>query len=253
VMLTAYFDDTGTHRDAPIIGFGGLIGNEEQWYLFDASWRAKLKSPLSGKLPLHRFHMTECMARTGEFGGYSEPERDAVIHDFRQLIIASGVWGYAVGVSRCDWEELIAPSTLRAWLGDAEAFCFRDCVAKMGTFVRELSRIDKELALVFDDRPQRTAINRAISKQYQGIPEPLGAKLVGVRFLDSISAVPLQGADLFAWEFYAHVRAMLSTGGNDILPRPHAKQFFDCGRFHMGFVDRATCEKLLSVELRSAC
>src|SRR5215469_8112067 len=110
------------HSRSPLVGFGGLIGNEEQWYLFAASWHAKLRAPLSGKPPLNRFHMTACMARVDEFEGYSEAERDAVLYDFRQLVIASGVWGYAVGVSQRDWDELIAPLPIRGWLGDAEAF-----------------------------------------------------------------------------------------------------------------------------------
>jgi hypothetical protein len=39
--------------------------------------------------------------------------------------------------------------------GDAEAFCFRDCVAKMLSFVHHFSLIDKALSLVFDKRPVR--------------------------------------------------------------------------------------------------
>jgi hypothetical protein len=43
--------------------------------------------------------------------------------------------------------------------GDAEAFCFRDCVAKMLSFVHHFSLIDKALSLVFDKRPHRSGIN----------------------------------------------------------------------------------------------
>jgi hypothetical protein len=43
--------------------------------------------------------------------------------------------------------------------GDAEAFCFRDCVAKMLSFVHHFSLIDglidKALSLVFDKRTVR--------------------------------------------------------------------------------------------------
>jgi len=242
-MLTAYFDDTGTHKEAPVIGFGGLIGNEEQWYLFTGSWLEKLKSPLSGKPPLRRFHMTDCMARQEEFRDYSVPERDAVIHDFRQLIIASGVWGYAVGVARRDWDELVKPSPVSGWFGDPEAFCFRDCVGKMCTFVSEISRVDKELSLVFDDRPHRTEINEYIYGQYQAYKPLRGnTNLLGLSFLNSTNFVALQGADMFAWEFFAHAKQLLLTDDNT--PRPHAQQFFNTGRFHMGLVDRPTCERL---------
>jgi hypothetical protein len=190
--------------------------------------------------------MTDCVARRGEFVGYSDAEADAVTHDFRQIIIASGVWGYAIGVSRPDWENIMAPSPVSLWFGDAEAFCFRDCVSKMLLFVDGFSLVDKELSLVFDNRPHRTALNEHIYRQYQMLPQPHNAKLLGVSFLDSTSFTPLQGADMFAWEFFTHCRNLLEPGGADVAlePRPHAKQFFDVGRFHMNLVDKAICEKL---------
>jgi hypothetical protein len=187
--------------------------------------------------------MSHCAACTEEFEDYSRPESDALIHDFRQLIIASGVWGYAVGVARRDWDELIAPSPVSGWFGDPEAFCFRDCVGKMCTFVSEMSAVDKELSLVFDDRPHRTEVNEYIYSQYQSF-KPLRGKtsLSGLSFLNSTNFVMLQGADMFSWEFFAHARQLLLT--YDDIPRPHAQQFFSTGRFHMGLVDRTTCKRL---------
>lgn len=248
-MLTGYFDDTGTHDNSPLIGFAGLIGNEEIWHLFEASWHEKLQRPLPGKPLLERFHMADCMARQGEFQGYSVPERDAVVYDFRQIIIASGVWGYAVGVSRPDWDELVKPSPIVGWFGDAESFCFRDCVSKMCGFVAELSPADKDLSLAFDKRPHRAEINEYVIRQVQEIQQftqrPASANLLGVSFLDSTGSLPLQGADMFAWEFFTHCKRLLASDDNT--PRPHAKQFFECGRFFMAVVDRPTCEKLVGL------
>lgn len=241
-MLIAYFDDSGSHDQSDVIVFGGLIGNEAIWTPFEAAWKAKLAAPLPGKPRLKRFHMADCMARQGEFSGYSDAEADAVTHDFRQLIIASGAGGYAVGVSRQDWRELIVAIALLIF-GDDEAYCFRDCVAKMLHFVDLFSPNDRELSLVFDNRPHRTVLNENIYRQYQAFPQPHNAKLLGVSFLDSISVVPLQAADVFAWEFYNHARRLLLAPSKS-LPRPHAKQFFDAGRFFMGLIDRATCEKI---------
>ena len=30
-LLRAYFDDSGTHRDLPVVVFGGLVGADTQW------------------------------------------------------------------------------------------------------------------------------------------------------------------------------------------------------------------------------
>jgi hypothetical protein len=243
-MLMACFDDSGSHDQSDVIVFGGLIGNDAIWTRFETEWKAKLAVPLPGKPRLQRFHMAKCMAQEGEFSEYSEAEADAATHDFRQIIIASGAWGYAVGVSRRDWRQLIVPPASLIF-GDDEAYCFRDCVAKMLLFVDSFSPNDRELSLVFDNRPHRTPLNERIYRQYQALPQPHNARLLGVSFLDSVNFIPLQAADMFAWEFYTHARRLL-TGPSDVEPRPHAKQFFDTGRFFMGLVDRATCEKIVN-------
>jgi hypothetical protein len=251
-MLTAYFDDTGAHDESPLVGFAGLIGAEVQWSAFEAAWCSKLRAPLARKPPLSRFHMTDCMTRRNEFLGYSNAERDAIAHDFREIIIASGVAGYAIVASCADWNELVLPSQASLLWQDAEAFCFRDCVSKMCLFIEQFSPSDRELSLVFDNMPHRLTINQRIYQEYQNYPPTVGANLLGVSFLNSTSFVPLQGADIFAWEFFAHCRELLKADGGMAEPRPHARQFFDTGRFHMNLVDRAICEKIAGISAASS-
>jgi hypothetical protein len=115
-------------------------------------------------------------------------------------------------------------------------------------YTRHISTVEKDLSLVFDDRPHRTEINERISKHYQSLPASNGPRLHSVSFSDGASIRPLQAADLFAWEFFNHVRAMLQLDGNEAPPRPHARQFFDTGRFSMQYTDRETCLKLLAAD-----
>jgi len=237
-MITAYFDDTGTHARSAVVGFGGLFGTSAQWNAFDLEWRSTLRAPLPGKLPLRRFHMTECMARDGEFEGYSEGERDAIIHDFRKIIIRSEVSGYAVVASKKDWDTMIVPP-LRYVIGDAEIFCFRACVGKMASYIHNHSN-DAELAFIFDDRPKWEAISNFIMRQYQEMH--LRTKFAGLSFLSNEKVPALQGADMFAWEVYRHASEHIANGGRSP-PRPHAVQFFQSDRFEMHWLDRASVQE----------
>ena len=102
-MLVGYFDDSRTHNDPKIIVWAGFVGAEDQWAGLTTVWIAKLAAPLPGKPPLRSFHMSKCEARDGEFADYNVAEKDAVIHDFRQLIIdferhGSGIRGRKNGM-----------------------------------------------------------------------------------------------------------------------------------------------------------
>jgi hypothetical protein len=116
LVLACYFDDSGTHVGSKVVVFGGLLGQREHWEYFEPRWREKLDHPLPGKLPLKRFHMWDCQWRKGEFIDYREAESDALIHDFRQIILDSGVTGVAAAIAKKDYDELI-PDDLRAKIG----------------------------------------------------------------------------------------------------------------------------------------
>jgi hypothetical protein len=238
-VITAYFDDTGTHVGSPVVGFGGLFGDAGAWKDFDERWRAKLQAPLRGKDALRRFHMADCMAREDEFRGYSEGERDAIIHDFRQIIIESGVWGYAMLASQADWAEVV-PNEYQQIIGDAEAYCFRDVVGRMIGFIDRHSA-DADLALVFDNRPEKEESNNAIYRQFQGLA--VRTQLAGIFFLENRKFSPLQGADMWAWEVFNQASASIREG-RAVDPRPHAKQYHESGRFEAHWCDRTSIQRV---------
>ena len=41
-MLSAYYDDSGTHDKLNVVVYGGLIGTEDQWTKFERAWKPKL-------------------------------------------------------------------------------------------------------------------------------------------------------------------------------------------------------------------
>ena len=168
-MLTAYFDDSGTHDEAEIMAMAGFIGTDEQWSGFDASWKAKLDAPLPDKPPLRRFHMADCEARSGEFSGYSKAEKDAVIHDFREIIIDNKLPGYVIAVERRASDELIV-GPHAVFYGDCEQHCVRRCVSFALDYVRKheserfclQSRLTTaQLGELRGNKPSRTAFKNS--------------------------------------------------------------------------------------------
>jgi hypothetical protein len=225
VMLRAFFDDSGTHEGgkwgpSKVVAVAGIFGTEAELRGLEKTWRKHLERPLCGAKPkLSRFHMTECQASDGEFTGWTRTETDYFCHQLGTAIIESGVSAYGMACFRKDWDELITGDA-RAILGDAEGNAVRNCFLKATTWA-QMYTFDPEMMFFFDDRPHRQRENKIVFNvfQTQSMPPP---ELVGVSFVTSHKFIPLQAADLMAWEFYQYAKDTLDSGRIEL---PKRKQF----------------------------
>ena len=209
-MISAYFDDSGTHDKSEIVVVAGVFGTEARLRGLESAWKKELASPIQGrKPPLKRFHMTECHNSTGEYAGWSRAETDFHCYLLRQHIVDADVSGYGVACSRKDWDELVT-GDLRDILGTPEGFCIRNCFVRT-LYWSEKNYFDPVLHFVFDTRP--SAVRRDASTVYDAYSKITDSKkLDGIVFENSFDAVLLQAADLFAWELYQHAKDVLSEG-----------------------------------------
>ena len=202
LMLTSYFDDSGTHATSEVVLLGGVLGNQYQWEYFSDLWARKLKEPSPGKPPLDRFHMAECQAADGVFGGWGRTATDFLVHELGDIILESGLWSFGSAIFRRDWKELASPEMQMA-RGDPEGFCVRSCYLAALDFSKTRAW-DPDMAFVFDDRPHRLEENRRVFNLFQ----KFGFKNTSLTFGSSSRILPLQAADLIAWEMYQHATAV---------------------------------------------
>jgi hypothetical protein len=208
-MISAYFDDSGTHDASKIVVMAGIVGTESEMMSLEGLWREHLERPLGGrKEKLSRFHAIDCDRSTGEFARWSRVETDYYKHELRAAIIRSHVAAYGFACVRKDWDDIIQ-GDVRDILGDPEGQAVRNCFVSALKWARE-NTFDPQIAFVFDDRPHRARENRAVFDAFQRWGHP--PELVGISFLTSHKIIPLQAADLFAWEFNRHAHEVLSKG-----------------------------------------
>jgi len=207
-MLRAYFDDSGTHPESHVTVMGGLVGSAAQWKQFERQWAEKLEHPLPGKPPLNLFHLSECKAGAGEFADYNLTERDAVTHDFRQIIIASDLIGTASAVDRRAWNELVV-GPFRTQLGDALSPCFEHSISETIRIAGPRPDGDK-IQIVFDqgiDCPRLRVIADCATRLLA-----THAWVRSINFAKVHQTFPLQGADMMATEAYWHGTQWIQQG-----------------------------------------
>ena len=230
-VLTAYFDDSGTHAGSPVVLTGGLYGNEHQWAQLETAWQAILDKPGDRWDCLTRFHMYDCDHGYGEFEGHSPGARDHLIYRLRNVILEAGLRGYAMALPGPEWGRLVTGDHLAGW-GDAERFTVTNCILTTLEWA-ERESVETEVAFVFDDRPARSDANMRVFSIYQHYAETERPtpKPVGISFLNSEKTLPLQAADMYVWECNRWARGWLAD--RKARPRKHLQRFFETGRYRL--------------------
>jgi hypothetical protein len=248
-MLTAYFDDSGTHSNSDVVLWSGLFGNHYQWDFFNQLWSAKLKEPSPAKKSLNRFHMAECHASDGEFLRWSRTATDFLVHELVDIIIKCGLYSDCAAVSRKDWDDLVK-GDLRTALGDAEGYSLRIAFVRASKWARSMGESD--LAFVFDRRREREQEGRRIFQLFDNFSklEPTAVKPVSLEFSDSRRILPLQAADLVAWHQYRYGIEYLKAEGK--MKGPSNKQFqrlAKTGKVKQGVASRSAIKKMVALEV----
>lgn len=210
-MLRGYFDDSGTHDASNVVVVAGIIGTESELLSLDGLWRDQLNSPICGlKPPIREFHAFDCFNSVGEFSGWKRTETDYFRKQLRDVIIKSHVSGYGYACFRRDWDELIT-GYLRNLFGNAEGDAVRNCFVRSMVWAHEHT-FDRDISYIFDDsnnlerKRDILAVFDAFKKETRFL------NVTGISFMDSFKILPLQAADLFAWEFNRNAQSILEKG-----------------------------------------
>lgn len=114
-MISAYFDESGTHDSSQVFVVAGLISTPASWEHLTKEWQRALCDE-----GVQEFHATDCAVGAGEYDGWNRERRNAfykrmtgiaaqwatgrtwtavIMHDYRQ-ILKDGL-PYALGAMGC--------------------------------------------------------------------------------------------------------------------------------------------------------
>jgi hypothetical protein len=193
-MLVAYFDESGTHgRQSEVVTVAGLVGDTRSWNRIEHQWKKRLGA-------IETFHATDCAAGSREFATVEKHECDRISNDLASLIAAQKGELCAVGMSvyRDDW-EYCASDIVKKQCKTMYHFCLLMVLLQVNQLSQERAG-GEPVAFVFAKQSQYEDYALAIHEVFRQIETY--SSIGHLEFGEPRCVVPLQAADLYAYETY---------------------------------------------------
>jgi hypothetical protein len=224
-MLQAYMDDSGSHADSPYCLIAGYWGGVNQWRKFDHEWNRALCD-----FSVPEFHAWQFWARdqnrqrVGPYRGWDDDRRNAFLSTLLRIIGELKLYPFVHGVVRSEWDKRTRDERQSFSGGGGSGLtapnnpvflAFQTCVLRTVSYCHPGVVMDFVI-----DSNRNTDSWAAIS--YQEVRrllikanDPVARHLGDLSFADSRRTLPLQAADLLAYEAFKYAKW---AKGN-----PHAK------------------------------
>lgn len=193
VVLRIYLDETGHTKDpnASVVGMAGCIASLTAWEQFEQEWATVLK-----EFGIRELHMKNFAHFKGEFSGWAEEKRRQLI-DRLLMIIETRIdtWvGAVLPISQ--FTELSDEQKTR--LRDPYFICLQDCLHAAIQFMDSLDGTELlEVVVAIHEEYAWDSYACVIGCAHQ---LPGGDRLESVKAAKPKKVLPLQAADLLAYE-----------------------------------------------------
>lgn len=219
VMLKAYMDDSGTHADSPVCLIAGYWGGTNQWKQFEQRWKLVLDRHKVDEFHAKVFWGRDASKeRIGPYKGWSDRKRHAFMEELLRVIGSVKVHPFAFGVlssewsKRTSWQKKILSGGSGKSLNNAPQnpmfMSFQTAILRICRYCHE----GVAMHFVMDSNANTNGWSAicynkakkelATSEWGHLKPENLGDLV----FSDSKKALPLQAADLLAYEAFKYAK-----------------------------------------------
>lgn len=190
VLHHAYFDESGTHDGAPVMTIAGYLFTSEQARKFSRDWAKDLV-----RMGLPFAHMTDCALGFGDYERMTLEERV----DSEKLLISHikrrSIFGYAIAAPKPSYELIMQglnAHSIYTFLLQIAVLKVRDLAAERGV---------QQIAYFFESGHEFANEAHNYMNLLASIPKHKEYFLyAGHAFVDKRQALPLQAADMLAWQ-----------------------------------------------------
>ncbi|MGH9711893.1 MAG: DUF3800 domain-containing protein [Candidatus Acidiferrales bacterium] len=196
----AFFDESGTHQDSPLICVAGYLFSRDGAAHFADCWEAEVRPLLPSDADV--FHAGDCFHRAGGFAGLASGESERIFDAMIRITKRTMAEGFIVAVPRGAYEaEVKRQPKVSLFIGSAYSLCAMRCVENAAGWLNSQGLVG-DVEYIFEAGYEYageasnffSAIGRSkeLKSRY---------RLARYAFKPKRNAPPLQAADLLAWEW----------------------------------------------------
>jgi len=200
MILTAFLDASGTHKDAPVFVLAGRVARQGKWWTLDKQWRKELKA--SGTT---YYHTKEIRAGVGEYRGWSDSRKDRHIQRLSDIASRNTMFGFVISLKVSDfmlhYKNAEKPRKIRP--DSMYSLCFRIALMAVPHYILSAGLQNPQLHIVQEQGDKGIAdCSRILDLFRRYAPENVRDMVKTRTEGDKRSFPGLQAADLLAGGVY---------------------------------------------------
>lgn len=198
-MLTGYFDESYSHPPKPeVYTVAGYVSEDRKWKKFDKQWRQAL-----GDEGVDFFHMKDFAHQKKAFKDWPAEKRKQYLGRLHGIIHRHVIADFAVSVVVADYDEVITPN-IRAGFGEPHVFAAIGCMKLIALWAKRIN-LREHMLYVFE---KGTIHDKTVRRVFGAFDDTHSEhyRASGCAFFDKRDLLPLQAADILAYENMLEMR-----------------------------------------------
>jgi hypothetical protein len=234
VTLTAYFDESGTHKGATALSIAGYIASAEAWAAFDTEWHRALAD-----FGLPYFHMADFVHGIGAYAHWQSAQKNIRFGRLVDIINSHAIQSFGTAVPMEPFDRIFSAEA-KAHCGGAYGLAATSTFLTVGQILRSIDEVrplDLWVAYIYELGAVGSGQVLKVFEMNRNDPiEAERLRLDSLMFQDKRKFVALQAADILAYELYRHYPRQM---GLEKRPTRRSLQLLAALPHDWGYLDEA--------------
>lgn len=197
VVFEVYLDESGTHDGSPVITVAAYLARPDQWAAFTQEWVQAIS-------PAQVYHATDAANCRGEFDGWTPDQVAEVAKKALPLIPKHTLSAFAIGIHMDDYRVALKDKPeVRKALGEPYGCCLQWLLSNILRAKAEAGNRER-IAFVHEENDYGMEAH-TVYQYLRGIWDV--EHITSFAFGSKKHVVPLQAADIYAYEANKRLRA----------------------------------------------